>query len=206
MKHLQLFENFSNKILIVVDIQPEYENAFTFKEDFFDFINNSNYKEIVFLYNGENTVGEMSEEEYIQWLSNYGEGINEDVLYDITFYDKGYNFFRNCMDEGIDDDSIIRLIKYMYKNDINDTRDIDEDMWVDVIEMFKDEHDMNEIKELMAFSENCLFIPELMDFLKTYEHNNIDICGGGIDECLHEVKLVLDSLDMDYNNIDKFIY
>ena len=189
-------EGIENSVIINVDIQPEYEKYIAFnKGSWVDFINSSYWNnEIIFLYNGYDTLGMVSENEYKEWL--YELGIEKEVIENSIFYDKGYAFFRYCMDNGIDDSDIISLVRFMIDNGINDSRDITEEMW----ELFSD----GDIKELMLYSDDMINIPDLMDFLSGY--NNIKLLGGGIKECLKEVEISLMVLDKSYNIINKYTY
>lgn len=103
------------KSFIVVDVQPEYSNAFRayMLPELIDFLN-QNYdslSRLVFLYNGADTLGLVSEGEYkMWWIEN---GLDEVVIDYAVFYDKGYAFFRYCMDEGIDETQTANLVRYM---------------------------------------------------------------------------------------------
>lgn len=190
--------------LLSVDIQPEYESAFTFRlVEYLDFLNENHevMNSITFLYNGADTLGMISESEYIYWLVD--NGLNEEVIDSITFYDKGYAFFRNAMDVCGDEDEIVDLVRYMNDNDINDSRDIDNDMWTDFMETYQ--LDSSDIRELLEFSEDCINIPDLMDFLRNYG-SKLVICGGGINECLKEVEIALKAMNKNYNVLTKFTF
>lgn len=193
--------NLHNTNLIVVDIQPEYQQAFDF--NIHDFINslNTNYhnlNSLTFLYNGADTLGMISENDFINWL--YELGLEEDVINNARFYDKGYAFFRYCMDEGIDDDNIVDLVKYMQAKDISDSREID---WQDFMQHYNIEE--SEVKDLLEFSDDAMSIPDLMDFLLNYG-GNILLCGGGINECFKEVEIALQALDKHYNVWTQYTY
>ena len=142
MKHLKLFESHSSyngKDLIIVDIQKEYEDGFSFEiYEFTSFLNDNHdlFNSITVLYNGAETLGMISESEYKWWLIE--NSLDEEVLDSINFYDKGYAFFRYCMDNSIDDSLTVNLIRYMFENDINDSREIDEEVWNDLINHYKD--------------------------------------------------------------------
>ena len=190
----------SGKHLVVVDIQPEYEQwCKHILPEFVDFLN-ENYESLnrlTFLYNG-NSIGMISEGEYQNWwLDN---GLSEDVIYSSRFYDKGYAFFRYCMDEGIDDETIVNLIKYMIEKDVFDTRELDKEFWDEYVERYGAAH----IRELLEFAGDSMNIPDLMDELQNY--NNIVLCGGGIDECLKEVEIALQVLDKHYIVLTKYTY
>lgn len=190
------------KTIINVDIQPEYENYISFDlQKWVNFINtNSEFNDIVFLYNGADTLGMVSESSFKMWLMDLG--VEEDVIYNSTFYDKGYAFFRYCMDNSIDEDSIVDLVKYMIRHNINDSRDIDEDMWNDFME--ETNHDQQDVRDLLENADDMINIPDLMDFLESY--SNIVLTGGGINECLKEVEIALLSLNKSYNTLSQFVY
>lgn len=193
---------FNGKTIINVDIQPEYESYLSFNlHSWIEFLNHaSNNNQIVFLFNGADTLGMISESDYRMWLLE--NGLDEYVLDTAVFYDKGYAFFRYCMDSGIDEDSIVDLVKFMMNNDINDSRDIDEEMWNDF--MVQTNHDKSDVRDLLEHADDMIHIPDLMEFLKNY--NNIVLTGGGINECLKEVEIALMALNKPYNMYSKFTY
>lgn len=209
MRNLKrLYENilretndFHGKDLLVVDIQPIYQDGFSnWLPEFIEFLNDNyqSFNRLVFYYNGEETVGTISQSEYQNWW--YDNGLEEEIVYNARFYDKGYAFFRYCMDEGIEDEDISNLVRMMVEFDINDSRDLDKAFWNTYIKRYGAE----DIRELIEFSDDCINIPDLMEDLKHY--NNIVICGGGENECLKEVNIALDALNKDYKVLNKFVY
>ena len=61
---------FENNNLIVVDIQPEYENYFTFDtEDFIDYLFDSRFDNVYYLYNGADTLGMIDEYDLKNWIA-----------------------------------------------------------------------------------------------------------------------------------------
>jgi hypothetical protein len=183
--------------LIVVDIQPEYKSYIPFLKEWVAYINKTK-QPITFLYNGEDTLGMVSEYDYQDWLIDIG--VKQSVVENATFYDKGYAFFRNCMDKGIDHDDTVGLVKLMYESGVNDSRDLNKDFWNEYIAQNGSEH----LREAMEGSEDCISIPDLMDFLQPY--NNITLCGGGIEQCLKEVEIALDALGKKYKVLHQYTY
>jgi len=190
----------SGKHLVVVDIQPEYEQWFgNILPEFVDFLN-ENYEtlnRLTFLYNGD-SLGMVSESDYKNWW--FDNGLSEDVINYAIFYDKGYAFFRYCIDKNIDEETIVNLIKYMIEKDVFDTRELDKEFWDEYVERYGSEH----IRELLEFAGDSINIPELMDELRNY--NGIVLCGGGINECLKEVEIALHALDKPFNILTKYTY
>lgn len=190
----------SGKHFMVVDVQPEYKNGFGgMAEDIVEYITDNIEKMtgITFLYNGD-SLGMISENEYFSWW--YELGLNEEILDRINFYDKGYAFFRYCMESGIEDESIVNLVKTMIEYDVTDSRELDEEFWNEFINRYGDE----DIREILELSDDCINIPDLMDYLKDF--NNIVLIGGGQYECLKEVEIALDALNKDYTTWERFVY
>ena len=185
--------------VISVDVQPEYFTAHGFDKNFLSkyvkYINKQN--SVVFLYNGADTLGMVSESDYQMWL--FDNGVSEDVINSSEFYDKGYAFFRYCIDSGIYEDDVVDLVKFMAKNNINDSRDIGEH-WDEFIK----EHGHHHLRELLEFSEDCIHIPDLMDYLRPF--NNIILLGGARGQCLKEVEIALKSLGKQHSFFESLIY
>jgi hypothetical protein len=194
-------DDYRGKDLLVVDIQPIYESGFNhWLGEFVEFLNENyeSFKSLTFYYNGDETVGTISKSDYQIWW--YTNDLNEEITNEAKFYDKGYAFFRYCMDEDIDNEDISNLVRMMVEFNINDSRELDKSFWDTYIKRYGSE----DVRELVEFSDDCIHIPDLMDDLKNY--NNIVICGGGENECLKEVNIALDALNKNYKVLNKFVY
>jgi hypothetical protein len=190
--------------LISVDIQPEYQDYLDFDlYSYLQYLNDNieNLNSLTFLYNGADTLGMVSENDFKMWLVE--NGFEEDNLNYSRFYDKGYAFFRYCMDEGLEEDDIVALVQFMISNDINDSRDMDAEMWESFV--LSSDVDRQEIRDLMEVSDDMINIPDLMDFLKNYG-GRIVLTGGGINECLKEVEIALLALHKPYNVLTQWTY
>jgi len=192
------------KTFVSVDIQPEYENGFDFQlYTLVEFLNThyDDMAQLVFLYNGHETLGMIREMDYkMWWLEN---GLREDIVDSAIFYDKGYAFFRYCMDSGLDHDVTVNFIRFLYENDIRDSREMDRNMWAKYLRQYR-RTDKKEAHELLASSADCVNIPDLMDFIKRF--SNLVLTGGGINECLKEVEIALQALNKSYKIFSKFTY
>jgi hypothetical protein len=190
------------KTIINVDIQPEYSKGFTFNvKEWVNFINNSDANNrIIFLFNGEDTLGMINEYDYQTWLIDLG--IDEDIIERAKFYDKGYAFFRYCIDSDIEEEKTVEIVRYMYKNGINDSRDITEEVWDDFLS--NSNSSMEEVKELLQDNGDMINIPDLMEFLTHF--NNIVLTGGGVNQCLKEVEIALLALNKPFNTLHQFTY
>lgn len=185
-----------------MDIQPEYQKWITFNlTQWVKFINESSKSNrIVFLYNGEDTLGMVSLSDYQMWLIDLG--IDESIIDSAIFYDKGYAFFRYCMDNSIDENDVAQLVRFMISHNINDSRDIDEEMWNQFMEATN--NSLEDIRGLLENADDMISIPDLMDFLGKF--SNIVLTGGGINECLKEVEIALLAMDKPFNILNQFTY
>lgn len=195
---------FRGKSLISVDIQPEYQSHLTFNlYDYVNFLNENfnSFGDLIFLYNGADSLGMISENDYKSWW--YENDLLEDIIQSSRFYDKGYAFFRYCMDSSIDEDVIVNFVKFMYDNDITDSREMTRETWAKYLRKHR-KIDKTELYSLLKNSDDMVNIPGLMTFLKTV--NNIVLTGGGINECLKEVEIALKSLGKSYLLFKKYTY
>ena len=202
-KKRMLYESSVNgKTIINVDIQPEYQKWITFNlNQWVEFINESSESNrIVFLYNGEDTLGMVSLSDYQMWLMDLG--IDESVIDSAIFYDKGYAFFRYCMDNSIDENDVAQLVRFMISHNINDSREIDEEMWNQFMEAT--DNSLEDIRGLLENADDMISIPDLMDFLDRF--SNIVLTGGGINQCLKEVEIALLAMNKPFNILSKFTY
>jgi hypothetical protein len=204
LKSLLSENSLQGKTLLSVDIQPLYEKYFGFRAtDYCSFLN-ENYdamNQLVFLYNGADTIGGMDEGDYKHWLME--NGLEEVIIDQAKFHDKGYAFFRYCMDKGVDVDTTANFVRFMYENGVNDSRDMTRDLWASYLRLHR-KLDKTEVYDLLKKSDDCVHIPDLMNFLKRY--NNIVLTGGGVDECLKEVIIALKALGKQYETLKQFTY
>lgn len=181
--------------LIIVDIQPAYQDYIHFQlSDFCRYLN-KNYKKfnkIYFLYNGEE-FGLDSWNTISDWYSKYG--LNQVKVRGDSF-EKNYGFFRDAM-EKYDTEDIITLIRYMIQNNIRDYRDLDKDeiSKINIPENFKSDLQEENIS---------VYIPDVADLIK-YAKNPI-LVGGGENECLAEIEILLSALNINYTKNRDFIF
>lgn len=198
-----LLEGTTKKELVIVDIQPDYKKYITFNiGSFVDFLNKSfkKYERILYLFNGTETVGMDDQGTITEWLMEYG--LNEEVLNNIEFYDKGYAFLRNAMDEGINEDEIIHVLEYMISKSLTDSRDLDEDNWIEFSRLHPKDVD---IREYLQDNEDSIYIPDVYERVK-YIKNNFQICGGGKTECLAEMLILMKLCKKKYSLLPQFVY
>jgi hypothetical protein len=140
-----------------------------------------------------------NEQEYIYWL--FENGLKESTIENIHFYDKGYAFFRSFMDIVGDYGDLIAIVKYMVNNNINYSRDLN------VEEHLTTLRELNIGDRSIEFIEkkrDMIYIPDVFEYLRG--KSNIVLCGGGRNECLYEIEIILMSQEADYELLQKFVY
>lgn len=187
--------------LISVDVQPEYQDYLGWEAwQYMQYLNEvfDNLGSLTFLYNGADTLGMVSEFEYKSWLVE--QGFEEENLNYSRFYDKGYAFFRYCMDEGLEEDDLVALIQYMDANGVSDSRNIN---WDDFMAHYDIQE--SEARDMLEYVDDAINVPDLMEFLMNYG-GKLVLTGGGIDQCLKEVELALMALQKPYNVLTDWTY
>lgn len=183
-------EHYPNKKIIIVDIQPSYRIHMNMEmETFTNWLNHHDYLDVLYLYNGPE-LGYEDENEIRQWLYDYGLDSDRNI----EFFEKGYAFFRDLMDSGVNDEQIVSLGKYMIKNNILDNRNITEHI--------------DGVDDRWLNGDYAFYIPELQDKLLEFLDKNDKplIIGGGEFECFKEVLLLLEMNDFECDKESQFIY
>ena len=191
----KLNEN-SSRDLIIVDIQPAYKDGIYFDMyEFADYINENadNFNRIFFLYNGEE-LGLDSWQDISYWYEEHGL---DSITVSGEEFEKNYGFFRDLMDNSVDYDDIVNIGKYMLQNNITMSSEIERS----VLESFELE---DEIIENILNDGYNMYIPDVSELLENV--TNPILVGGGQDECLAEVEILLQILDKDYSLNHDWIY
>jgi hypothetical protein len=201
-----------SKSLIVVDIQPFYHQYHkNITPQLLEHIrdNSNQYKNIIWFFNAEEVIGI---EEDIHDMTDYimdFEIISEDQFDSINFIDKDFGFFRNWLDAQVDDDFIKYVVKHMIQEDVVDSRELDEEVFKMLFQTYfnlNEEDLQNEwADEYKFFLDNPINIPQFK-WQAIRNLGNVDLCGGSENECLAEIEILLEAVDVKVNKLNKFIY
>jgi hypothetical protein len=197
MKFKQFLLETRKKNVIIVDVQPMYEQSIDFEiEDFNEFL--LNQKNLLYFFNGPDTVGVDSKRNIIDWLSEYSD-YNDDLYIKLTkqtiWYDKGYGFFRSWMDQGASHNFIKKAIRFMMSKKENDSRDIDPDEWKE-----KFPKDWKS-----SFNVDPIYLPDIpLNILKKFSGSYL--VGGGKNECLKEIQILMSIFNIKYTLVNDFVY
>ena len=194
---------------IVVDMQPEYSKFCGSRcEKIISFVNKQTGPVLMFVnaedlgYSGDtiSSIKEYWEETARELSGNYEDEspINWDRF---EIVDKGYGYLRSWMDRGIDSRIIIATIRELYAQRKSDSRELV--FSDDVKELTPIQIEIREAIEEMngdPLSVNWISVGQLRKFNKAY------IMGGGRNECLREVELLMNAFNIKYKRIDSLVY
>ena len=216
-----------NHPIIVVDVQPAYaNNEFAVDDvaekcrDIIYFVNNQTGPVLMFV-NAEET-GLTSDS--IRSIKEYWDDTvcprddryTYDEEYDdyvenpdcptinwrrFTIVDKGFGHMRSWMDSGIPESTIIKTIRLLYQQKVTDSREL----------TFPGNRKERtpELSEVMGAVEQMDGDPLTVDWTSIAQLKQFSgayIVGGGRNECLREVELLMNSFNIKYKRIDSLVY
>jgi hypothetical protein len=199
-----------NTPVICVDVQPEYMNPVL--EDIIQFVNNQTGPVLMYV-NAEDqglsgdTVQDVKSywEDTIRGEDADPEDYNDSPINWSRFQivDKGYGFFRTFIDAGISDKVIIKTIRLMYQNKVYDSRELfggeHSDDYAEKFEQFIG-HEFESWMLSDGITVKWTSVAQLKRFSGAY------IVGGGRNECLKEVELLMNAFNIKYKRIDHLVY
>ncbi len=193
---MKLVEARGNSV-ILVDFQPAYDTGeYGYSEAIapaMDYINKKQ-PQVTAFYNGQDVgIEDTAQEVMWHFIEN---GLNEDLTHLFTFKEKSYAWLRQWMDEGIDPAMIIKVVRYIVMNNLNDSREIEDDAWLQLVgEDFEyyDDREMN------------IYLPDInIGTLK--ELSGSLLGGGGKHQCLKEMQLFMNAFNIKYKMVNDWIY
>jgi len=205
-----------NTSVIVVDVQPEYSGMMDGDENpvfeqIIRFVNNQTGPVLMFV-NAEDQgmTGDTVQDVKLYWEDTIrGEDMDPETNpFPINWnrfqiVDKGYGYLRSWIDNNISARTIIKTIRLMYQNRVNDSRELfggeeSDDYAVNFQQFIGDEFVPWMLDD--PISINWTSIAQLKRFSGSY------IVGGGRNECLREVELLMSVFNIKYKRIDSLVY
>ena len=195
---MKLTEARRNRI-ILVDFQPAYQSDDWGYNDAIesaiDYINNKQPLVTAF-FNGSD-VGIEDTANEVLW--HYVEhGLDEDLIGLFDMKEKSYAWLRNWMDQGVDPSIIIKTVRYMVMNDLNDSREIDDEVFAHLV-------GVEDLDDFPVDRDDGIYIPDIsVAHLKSF--SGALLGGGGKHECLRELELFMNAFNIKYKRVKGWIY
>lgn len=182
--------------MIVVDIQPAYQDSIGFLDQFVDHYNKQT-KKVLFFFNGPAREGE-SKQNVIEWLLN--QGVAQETISNTIFYQKDYGFIRDGLDSFSYLD-VYAVLKYMVENDQNHTRELTN---LDIENLRNSDIDQSFVDGIAKKTCKLNVRPDIIKLLKLFDGH--EIIGGKADRCLLEIVCLMDAFGLKYIKNKKLIY
>lgn len=201
-----------NHPVIVVDVQPEYDNPVNPR--IIDFVNKQTGP-VLFFVNAEDqgltgdTIQSIKEywdnavcpeEERYTYDEENDEYVENQDCPTVNWQrfqvvDKGYGYFRSWMDYGIEPSTIIATIRELYAQKVSDSRDLNKR--TPTQSLIRDAINEMDGDPLIV---NWTSVAQLKRFSGAY------LVGGGRNECLREVELLMNAFNIKYKRVDSLVY
>lgn len=197
--------------VIVVDVQPAYASyGPKVCKKIVQFVNNQTGPVLMFVNAEKDGMTDDTIDDVAYWWEEqagltYDE--EDDPVSNINWnrfqiVDKGYGYFRNWMDQRVDPKFIIQLIRYMYQHKLNDIRDD-----LDGVYKYMTHNPVGgQIVDWQDWMEDEPFIINWASVAQLKRFNGAYLVGGGRDECLREVELLMNAFNIRYKRIDSLVY
>lgn len=209
MRAYELSEG-KNTPSIVVDVQPEYTGVndgleLDWIDDLMKFLNNQRGPILMFV-NAEDQgmTADTVDDVKLYWEDS---GFDPANWSRVTIVDKGYGYFRAWMDANVSSKVIIKTIRLMYQNKVFDSRELfgghhsygaSDEYKAQMRAAIGDELDEIPLEDGLAVKWTS--VAQLKKFSGAY------LMGGARNECLEEVKLLMNAFNIRYKQINEFIY
>ena len=191
---------------IVVDVQPEYCGIADGDENpvcvsVIDFINKRTGPVLMFV----NAEKDQQTGDTITDIKRYWEdsGFDPKNWARIELVDKGYGYFRSWMDRGTSDRTIIRVIREMYRQKVDNTLGL----YGGELDLDYDENMKKLIgSEFRPYDLDDPLYVNLTSVAQLRRYNGAYIMGGARYECLREVEILMNAFNIKYKRIDSLVY
>jgi len=222
-----------NHPVIVVDVQPVYDNQYMPSEgrgasplmvDIMEFVNKQTGPVLMFVNAEETGITEDTVDSIREYWDNticgweseddrykedeYGDYVEAECEDEINWnrfdvVDKGYGYLRAWMDSGVPENLIIKTIREMYQQKVSDSRMLfDGEGSQEYVDQMNEFLGTDEYENL--YDDNLgvewTSVKQLKQFNGSY------IVGGGRNECLREVELLMNAFNIKYKRIDSLVY
>lgn len=221
MKSIEFITEGKNHPIICVDVQPAHNNNLS--PEIVNFVANQTGPVLMYV-NADNTgMTDDSIREIIGYWERLSSGYtadDEEYGYDseteeylepesninwqrFSIVDKGYGYFRSWMDYNIDDYAIIRTIREMYQAKVTDSRELfggsnHPEYETKMQELIGPSYDSSILNDPLHVQ--WVSVAQLKRFSGAY------LVGGGRNECLREVELLMNAFNIRYKRIDSLVY
>ncbi len=198
MKLLDVVNESLSTNLLVVDVQPAYDRWCSGVAPRIMQLLNTHTGKKYCLYNAEGTTDDSKYSVIEYYLEN---GLRQDRIDDIQFIEKSYGYFRNWMDNDVTERIIIKTIRAMVQNRVNNSRNLD----INTV-LTKQEQERGLKLWGIDWEDDSIYMPNFMPISTLKQMSPFLMCGGARERCLKEIELLCNAFNIKYKRIDSLIY
>jgi len=230
MRATEFIKEGLNHPCIVVDVQPAYSNPKTENTcaEIVNFVNKQTGPVLMFVNAENDGLTADTVQDIQQYWESIVTGIDHDSNYDdpwgdepeeqehainwdrFEIVDKGYGYLRAWMDQGVPPAVIIKVIRLMYQNKVNDSRELFGGHQNPLSYVKNDDYEINMQmlvgKEFINVAMNDPLIVGWASIAQLKKYSGAYIMGGGRNECLREVELLMNAFNIKYKRVDQLVY
>ena len=186
--------------VIVVDVQPAYASyAGKVSQRIIDFVAQQTGPVLMFVNAEDTGVTEDSMVDIRMWWDEYA-----DIDWSrVQMVDKGYGYFRSWMDNGVDPASIIRVVRAMYQQRVSSSDQLFDGVGSEEYPLHMQQLVGDEYEEWMNDDPISIYWANVAQLRK---FNGAYLVGGGRNECLREVELLMNAFNIRYKRIASMVY
>lgn len=216
MKSKDFIIESTNTNLLIIDVQPEYDNwCKQLIPGVTKMIEQSNGR-VVIVYNDFG--GGDSADNVYHYLAGHDEDYDgydydeetddyvaavptnlETKLQSAEYMQKEFGFLRTMIDQNINDAIIIEILRTMYMHKVNDSRDLELETMSAKVQTEIENNNYDWDSEGISVQD---WIP--IRFLKSI--SPFYMMGGGRNECLREIELLCNAFNIRYKRFNSLIY
>ena len=198
MKLDHILTEANRQSVILIDFQPAYDTDQWGYPDAIQnaiqYLNEKRPSQVTVFYNGSDVGIEDTESEVAMHYMEHG--LDEDMLDNFHTIEKSYAWLRGWMDQDVENDTIIKVVRYLVNNKMYDSRDMNEE---DLANIVGDEYDVD------SLSTDPIYLPDIsLGLLKGLSGSLIG--GGGRHECLKEMQILMNAFNIKYKMVQDWIY
>lgn len=181
--------------LLLVDLQPAYlgRGSCGLMQRVFEHIDAlPEHTPLIAMYVHEELSNNFLEDVQQFWRD---QGARDELIDRIQWVEKDYAFLRGWMDNGVDDDTIVSVLRTMQDLRKTDSRELDEGL-------------LEELAPRRPRYDPLIASHYVYDAVRAMRRraSRWFTCGGGLNECLKEVELVLDAQQVNYEQLAHLTY
>jgi hypothetical protein len=196
-----LHQVIAGRQLVIIDVQKCFETSEKIVDDILDYA--KGFDDIVYIYDTL-IIEDDPSGAGVQFYDMFKKMKDSGAHVRMEKVVKQFGFLRNAMDT-ISEEGMVEILEFMLANEIGDSRSIEDDETIHEVWMKEVESSDTDVK-LWRPDESVHIPDDLLESLENKVSNRPILVGGGKDQCLQEVYLLLKAMGKNPEINEKYTY